>query len=307
MSEMPTPPADGEQGPALLADRIHPVGFVLLALVAVFLLYQLGGALLTFVALGDITITPENVQKVRLVTMLSQLLFILGPTLILARMTEHDWRRIFPMRIPSMLEIVLVIVALLAAQRVLETLVYLQQLIPVPDVLWRIFEPVKQMLQQMMETLIAAHSTPELLFVILVAVVVPSFVEEMYFRGLIQHVMAKAWNPMAGALATGVIFGLFHLNPFDAVGLVGLGMFFGYVRYRSATMLLPMALHLANNGLAILSVQLGYRNDEMLVQSMGRTPTVGLMLAQGIVFGLVLAWVLVSYHRVTAQRVVENA
>lgn len=289
-----------EEPSTFLEERnIPPVAFGFVVLVGVFLLYQLGGGIMTFVAMGELSVSPQNVQMVRLVTLLSQLLFILGPTLILARLVTHDPLIVFPFRIPSVRELTVQVLALLALQRVIETAIFLQGRIPLPDVIDSVVGPIKQMLQQMMTMLLSTESTPEFLFVVTVVAVVPAFVEELYFRGLVQSLFARAWSPLWGAVASGVLFGLFHLNPFDAVGLVSLGVFFGYVRYRSASMVSPIFLHFLNNILAVAAVRMGMGNDDMLVETVGQSADVQTMLTQGLVFGLLFAWMIWLYHRMT--------
>lgn len=302
----PTNPPPGEPHTFLQDRNIHPAAFGLLVLVGVFLLYQVGGGIMTFVAMGDLNVTASNVGTVRLVTLLSQLLFILAPTVILARLVSRDPFEVFPLRIPSVREFAVLLLALLSLQRVLETLIYLQRQIPLPPIVESIVGPFKEMLQTMMALLLASDSVPEFLFVGLVVAVVPSFVEEFYFRGLVQTLFRKAWTPLGGAIVSGILFGLFHLNPFDAVGLMALGVFFGYTRYRSASLVPPILLHFLNNFLAVVAVRMGLANDEMLVESMGTAADLQTMLMQGAAFGLLFAWTMWLYHRVTRD-VAERA
>lgn len=302
----PTNPSPGEPHTFLLDRNIHPAVFGLLVLVGVFLLYQIGGGIMTFLAMGDLNVTASNVGTVRLVTLLSQLLFILAPTVILARLVSRDPLEVFPLRIPTAREFAVLLVALLSLQRVLETLIFLQRQVPLPPAVESIIGPFKEMLQSMMALLLASDSVPEFLFVGLVVAVVPSFVEEFYFRGLVQTLFRKAWTPLGGAIVSGILFGLFHLNPFDAVGLMALGVFFGYTRYRSASLVPPILLHFLNNFLAVVAVRMGLANDEMLVESMGTAADLQTMLMQGAAFGLLFAWTMWLYHRVTRD-VAERA
>ena len=289
----------GEPSTFLHDRNIPPAAFGFLVLVGVFLLYQVGGGLMTYLAMGDLTVTAQNVQTVRLVTLLSQLLFILAPSLIVARLVSHDVRSVFPIRMPSMREFLVQVLSLLALQRVLETAVFLQNSIPLPDIIESIVGPVKEMLQSMMSLILSSDTVPEFVFVAMVVAVVPAFAEELYFRGLVQSLFGRAWTPFWGAMVSGVLFGLFHLNPFDVVGLIGLGLFFGYVRYRSASMVPPIFLHFLNNMLAVVAVRLGMKNDEMLVQSAGQSADMETMLLQGVLFGLLFAWMMWLFHRMT--------
>ncbi|HAV23745.1 MAG: hypothetical protein A2X67_05575 [Ignavibacteria bacterium GWA2_55_11] len=306
-SESEGPGPSVAEGPSYLERRnIPPLLFAIISIIAVFFLYQVGGGLLTYTALGGLEVTPMNVQGARLVTMIAQLLFILTPALILARFVRNDWRAVFPLRLPSIAETIAGFLGLLAVQRVLESLVFFQKQIPLPEIVRAILGPIKEIIQAMMKTLVSADSTAEFMFVVVVVSVVPAVVEESYFRGLLQYVFAKAWNPLGGALVTGAIFGLYHLNPFDALGLVGLGMFLGYLRYRSASLVLPVALHFANNLFAVIAIRMGMAYDETLPESIGQTPTAGIMLLQLVLFGAALALILRFYHQATRSVVGES-
>ncbi len=269
------------------------------SLVGVFVLYQAGGGALTYLALGELNVTPENVGMFRTVTMVSQLLFILAPTLIVARFSGIAWGTVFPMRLPSMMEVALSLLGLLSLQRVLETVIYLQSLIPLPEIVDSLLAPIKELVKTMMLTLVTSDTPLEFAVVLLVVAIVPSVVEEVFFRGLVQSLIEHISKPLWGVLGSGVIFGMFHLNPFDAVGLIGLGVFLAYTRYRSASILIPVFLHFVNNGLAVVAVGAGIGDEELLLESMGQTPGIGLVLAQGALFVALFVVVMRVYGRIT--------
>ena len=64
--------------------RMNPLGFVVLALAAIFFLYQVVGGGITLLLFGQ-SVTSDNVQWMRVATMLAQIVFLLIPTLILMR------------------------------------------------------------------------------------------------------------------------------------------------------------------------------------------------------------------------------
>jgi membrane protease YdiL (CAAX protease family) len=272
---------------------------ILGSLIGVFFLYQAGGGALTYFILGDLSVTPENVGMFRTVTMVSQLLFILTPTLLVARWSGISFSTMFPLRLPSLLEGGLALLGLLAIQRVLETVLYLQSLLPIPEFVETILSPLKEMVKTMMMTLVQSDTPLEFVAVILVVAIVPSIVEEVFFRGLIQSLIEYVSKPIWSVVGSGLIFGLFHLNPFDAIGLIGLGIFLAYTRYRSASLLVPVMLHFANNGLAVVAVSAGLDNEELLIETMGQAPGLGVVLGQGALFAALLFVIVRAYQRVT--------
>ena len=78
---------------------IHPLFFAFGALVLVFLLYQIGGGVMTFLIIGTTSITRDNVWAMRWLTLAGQLCFILVPTLLLARLFATQLREVFRWRV----------------------------------------------------------------------------------------------------------------------------------------------------------------------------------------------------------------
>ena len=74
--------------------------------------------------------------------------------------------------------------------------------------------------------------------IVFIAVVGAPFVEEMFFRGLVQGGLIARWGVAAGIIGQAILFGLVHLGPADARGNLGVfliiapvGAVFGLLRY----------------------------------------------------------------------------
>lgn len=305
---MTEPGQTTEQMPAARPSPSHSYPILLvLSLLGVFFLYQIGGGLLTYLFAGAMSVTEENVGSFRVVTIVSQLIFILLPTILIVRRSGASLKDVFPLRRPGIFEFATSVLAMLALQRVLDALMYLQRQIPIPDVVESLLGPIKEMLKQMMALLVRTDSTQEFLLVLTVVAIVPAIVEEAFFRGLIQHIVGKIWNPAWGIVGSGVIFGLFHMNPFDVLGLMGLGLFLAYTRHRSGTMIVPVALHFINNALAIVMLEIsGGGNEEMLFEPADGDSSMLLVLGQGVLFAFFF-WILIrSYGRLASNAQYEG-
>jgi uncharacterized protein len=278
--------------------NIHPLLFAFIALAIIFVLYQVGGGLVVFFAVGTGTVTRDNVQLVRLLTMVGQLLFLLLPTLLFARLLSRKKREIFSFRVPGLQESMVALVALFSLQRVCEAYMFFQDKIPVPKLLQEFLDPIKKMMESLVAVLVHSDSLPELFFVIFVVAIVPAIAEEFLFRGLIQSTFNRIMPPMVAAMLAGIIFGLYHVNPFEVLPLVGLGIFFGILRYRSQSLVVPMAAHFFNNVLAVLAGYFGMENDNML-EAAQFTPAISTVLFELILFGALFAWSFITYVRVT--------
>jgi uncharacterized protein len=238
--------------------RMNPLGFVVFALAGIFFLYQVVGGGLTLLLFGQ-SITNENVQWMRAGTMLAQLIFLLIPTVLLMRVRHGSIRFSLPWRVPKSTEFVLAVVGVFSLQQVMEGYLFFQDKIPLPESLRPFIEMVRKLIEETYTMLVQAHSPLELLFVIVVVAVTPAICEELLFRGLIQKNMTLATNKKAGFIFTGIIFGLYHMNPFLVVPLVGLGILFGLFMYRSETILISMVAHFVNNLVSVLGVY--YESD----------------------------------------------
>lgn len=287
-------------GEPTFVDRhgIHPLFFAFASLVFVFLLYQIGGGLLTFFVMGATSVTRDNVWMMRWLTLVGQLCFILIPTLLLARLFAARLRDVFQFRVPGLRESTLALLALFSLQRVFEAYMFFQNRVPMPEIFREFVEPLKKMFEELTKVLLRADSPLELFIVILVVAVVPSVVEELLFRGLIQKIFERLMSPVVSAVLAGTIFGLFHVNPFEIVPLIGLGVFFGLLRYRSQSLLVPIAAHFFNNFMAVLASFYGLLDDN-LMSTAKETANMPVVVFELIGFGLLFFFTFTLYLRLT--------
>jgi uncharacterized protein len=277
---------------------IHPLAFAFTSLGFIFFLYQIGGGLLMFLVVGATSVTQDNVWTMRWLTLIGQLSFILVPTLFLTRMFASRLREVFQLRVPGMLESTLALLSLFSLQRVFEAYMFFQERIPLPEILREVIEPIKKMFEELTRVLLRADSPAELFVVVVVVAVVPAIVEELLFRGLIQKIFERLMSPVVSAVLAGTIFGLFHVNPFEIVPLVGLGVFFGLLRYRSQSLLVPVAAHFFNNLMAVFA---SYYNmdDNRLMTAAQTTSGTPVMIFEFIAFASLFFLTFVLYLRLT--------
>lgn len=80
----------------------------------------------------------------------------------------------------------------------------------------------------------------------------PAICEELLFRGLLlQSLIRKVSTPWA-IILTGILFGLFHLDPYRLLGTTILGIIMSYVMIRAMSLLAPIFYHLVNNMIVLL-------------------------------------------------------
>nr|WP_315043532.1 CPBP family intramembrane glutamic endopeptidase [uncultured Moraxella sp.] len=100
---------------------------------------------------------------------------------------------------------------------------------------------------------LAISANPLWLLIVAIVVIVPIY-EELIFRGFIWSGLASSTLGVWGAsVITSILFGLVHMQ-YEAVEMVmifALAMLFSYARIRTGSLLLPIMLHMMNNGLAM--------------------------------------------------------
>ncbi len=94
-----------------------------------------------------------------------------------------------------------------------------------------------------MVELIRQH--PKLAF-LTIAVAAP-FLEEMLFRGIILKFLLKKYPPRTAIIFSALIFGAYHLNPWQFVGATLIGLYLGYIYWRTGSLFYPVLLHFLNN------------------------------------------------------------
>lgn len=289
-SEPPPPPQP-------LIQRIPPVPFAALALGVIFVLYQVVGGVMTWVVFRG-NVTAENVTAVRWMTLFAQLLFILLPTILLVRWRypgQTNWFRIHP---PDLRHVALSLVSVFALQQLLQGYLLLQDMIPLPQVVEDIVKTFRTLMERAYRLLVSAQSPAEFLVVVLVIAVTPAIVEEMFFRGLVQRNFEQATVGIRGAVITGIIFAAYHVNPFTFLPLAVLGVYFGFVVYRSGNLTVGIIAHFFNNFVACLAVYLQLTDDFVVVDPTGQ-PSPMVRGLNYLVFGVVFVAATYYFIRVT--------
>jgi membrane protease YdiL (CAAX protease family) len=284
----PLPPQDPMSPPrAGFFEKIHPIPFALLALALVFLLYQGIGTLAVLVATGG-KIAGESTSLLRWLTLGGQLLLMLVPTVLLARLRYGKIRTSLRLTFPEPLEILVIVVAVFALQQVLQGYMTMQDALPLPEPLRRIADLFRNAVETSYRLLAQASHPGEFVFVVITVALVPAVCEEFLFRGLVQGSLEESFGGIRAAVVTGVIFGMYHLNPFGIVPLVALGVFFGYVVFRSGSLLLAITAHFFNNFVACTALYLRYDDDFIVLQPHGGA-SAGMVFANVLFFLLVFA------------------
>lgn len=103
---------------------------------------------------------------------------------------------------------------------------------------------------------------------ILCVAVLGPVLEELLFRGAITKVLLRRYDPFKAILISGLIFGIFHLNPAQVVAASLSGFFFAWLYYKSGSLLPGILIHILNNSLSVW-LSLNYRETDTMAQLIG--------------------------------------
>ena len=95
---------------------------------------------------------------------------------------------------------------------------------------------------------------PRLYILGVMIVVVTPFVEELFFRGLLQGALMRRFSPPAAIALSSLGFGLAHQQGLQLLGLVAFGLVLGYVAWRTGRLGLCIAAHAAFNLVTVLAL-----------------------------------------------------
>lgn len=88
-----------------------------------------------------------------------------------------------------------------------------------------------------------------IVFVLFIGIV-PGLVEEALFRGYAQQRLVKRWGAATGIVVTSLLFTLFHVTPPAMAVALPLGFWFGYLAWRTSSVIPTMLCHFfVNSGL----------------------------------------------------------
>ena len=92
-------------------------------------------------------------------------------------------------------------------------------------------------------------------FGIISITIMAPLVEELLFRGAIQgYMLRKGMKPLNAILIASAIFGIVHMNPIQIPFAFAIGMIFGWLYYRTGSVVPGIIGHFINNSIACLQM-----------------------------------------------------
>lgn len=254
--------------------RFSPLLVNITVLVGVLAVYLSAGSIATLLVSGidlsqlssgtpQFSITDQNLQLIRLVQFLAQVLIIALPVFFFVRLHTGQNSFLGPENLAylglntkaSPLEYAYPVLAVIVSHPLLSYAADIQLI--VLDKLFGIGEQLalqKEITDKFIEQLAMIRSPLEFIIVVGLVAVTPAICEELLFRGYIQKNFSRTISPALTVLLTGVIFGFYHLNMTETLPLCMLGIYISYLRQTSQALGVSMAVHFANNFFSVIGM-----------------------------------------------------
>jgi membrane protease YdiL (CAAX protease family) len=243
-----------------IIPTMSPTKAAILGLIAVFFIFQFGGGLLTLSIFG-FDLNNANMNLLRLLTIGSQILFILFPAILFSKLVFEDVTHTIRFKLPNPKEVGLFSLGMIILIPLLQDFLHIQNFIISELSKTYIFvEGIKNfldMLDKLVEesylNILSANNFFEYFLVIVTVSITPAICEEVFFRGFVQKSFEYKQKPIIAILLTSLFFGFYHFNPYGLLPLIAIGMYLGYSVYLSNSIVVPVVLHFINNFVAIIA------------------------------------------------------
>ena len=146
-----------------------------------------------------------------------------------------------------------------------------------------VIEPVSMLLPEMSEARKMAMEQmlkgPVWIVLISVSVFAPFF-EEWLCRGIILRGLLKKMKPGWAIVISALVFGLIHMNLWQAIPAFIIGVVLGYVYYKTGSLKLTMLMHCVNNTLSVILSRIpGLEDVEFFAEIMSPWTYVPMIIA----------------------------
>lgn len=138
----------------------------------------------------------------------------------------------------------------------------------------------------------AAYTNAQLALKLLVMAVIPAFVEEFLFRGVVLSNLLP-FGRVSAIVASAVLFGVMHQNVSQLLYTVVAGLVIGYIYVKTRSLWACILLHFVNNFLSVLQLALYARLEYITALTLD-------LLIQGLLFVLgmgIWLWLLLQKGR----------
>jgi membrane protease YdiL (CAAX protease family) len=243
------------------------IGMILGALIS----FSIVSAILhiPFSEMQKVIMQPQYASMAQLANALASIIAFGLPSIVLAIMAKENWyTHLGFTSVKSYQQIGIVILLALTGLILSGALGSLTEKIPIPTNFKTWAEDLEAQYKKAMLSMTHMNSFMDLAYALLAVAIIPSIIEEVYFRGTLQKIlMDLTGKPYAAIILTAIFFSAIHFSFFGFLSRMALGIVLGYIYYYTKTIWLPILLHFLNNGIAVVTLY-SIRNNPAKVDQM---------------------------------------
>jgi len=116
-----------------------------------------------------------------------------------------------------------------------------------------IIEPITMWMEtpDFMKELLHQVSENRISSLIMIVILAP-LLEELFCRGIILRGLLKHMSPLSAILLSALIFGIIHMNPWQAIPAFLIGALMGWIYWKTRSLWATIFIHFVNNGFAYI-------------------------------------------------------
>ncbi|MEM6337307.1 MAG: CPBP family intramembrane glutamic endopeptidase [Bacteroidota bacterium] len=166
------------------------------------------------------------------------------------RLHSKPAREFVRVRRADVLQTVYSVIGLLLLMPVVQWLGPINEALPLPEG-WKAFEAQQV---QLVESIVT-NADLSLALALFALAVTPGLCEELMFRGYLQRQVERVGGPVWAMVSVGIFFGLYHLRLTQAIPLSLIGVYLGFVLWRTGSLWPAIIVHFLNNALLLILVR----------------------------------------------------
>ncbi len=306
-------PNNNSENPSDIVPTISPTKAAILGLIVVFIVFQLGVGILA-VAIFGFDINNANMNLLRLLTIGTQILFILFPAILFSKLVYEDVTTIIRLKMPKMKEVGLLSIGMIVLIPLLQEYLNIQNYIIVKLAESNMFvkglkdflDTLDKYVEQSYTQILTGNNILEMILIVITVAITPAICEELFFRGFVQKSFEFKLKPFWAIFLTALFFGIYHFNPYGLLPLIVIGMYLGFAVYLTDSIIVSMALHFLNNFISIMAFFI-YGDDELMQSNFVDieridTHIISFILLLALFIGFVI-FVKRNYYKITNNEV----
>ena len=294
----PIAPATAEHPP------VRVLGILLLSVLGGFLIANIITLIIGLVNGWDLmqglpTLTVDSTaadrNQYRLLLLISHLFLFVTPAIVTGHLLYKSaiFKKLQLNHYPSIANLGLGVILLLCAMPLVQYTFWLNQQLPLPE--WMI--TTEENTNSLLQNLLIADSSFELIFNLLIVAIIPAIGEELVFRGLVQRSFERLTkNPHLGIWIAAFIFSFIHFQFQGFIPRMLLGAILGYLFYWTGNLWVPIIAHFFNNASQLIAQHLFNKDlSDFDLESIESVPFSAAIVSIALIIGI--SYTIIIYNR----------